>query len=517
MDAIELGSRLLLAAILIVAGAAKLADQPGARRALVDFGVRGALVRLGAIALPLAEIGIGLALLSAATAWPAAIGAILVLAAFAAGIGYQMARGRSPECHCFGALSSSRAGPRTLARNVGLAALGAVVVVRGPEALQPGPIDWLIDAGPAWQLVAVTLAMVGGAIARGAWLLLEVVRQQGRLILRIESLEEAVRSAAPNRVPASPSAPDRPAPAPTPAASQTARRAPAFRLEGLHGEVLTLDSLLARGRPVLLAFIDPGCAACDALLPDLARWQAGAADVTVAVIGRGSVKEMRVKIGDARIHDVLLQEDREVARAYGSPATPAAVVIEADGTVLTPAAQGAGAIRDLVDRRRWSRVGLAGAEVGAATAPPVVAGADPSGNHRHQPTVDRLGQPAPPFDLRALAGGTVALSDLSGERSVLLFWDPACGFCRQMVDDLKGFETSPPAGAPRLIVVAAGSQEANAALSLRSPVLLDAAGDVAASYGAHGTPMAVVVDEWGRIASPVAAGAPAVLALLQNT
>src|SRR5215472_381229 len=56
--------------------------------------------------------------------------------------------------------------------------------------------------------------------------------------------------------------------------------------------------------------------------------------------------------------------------------------------------------------------------------------------------------------------------------------------------------------------------ESNQAMGLRSPVLLDQQGmSVGRLFGATSTPMAVLVDGEGKIASELAAGAPAVLAL----
>ena len=51
-------------------------------------------------------------------------------------------------------------------------------------------------------------------------------------------------------------------------------------------------------------------------------------------------------------------------------------------------------------------------------------------------------------------------------------------------------------------------------MGLRSPVVLDQQGmSVGRQFGANGTPMAVLVDAAGKIASELAAGAPAVLEL----
>ncbi|MER3439064.1 MAG: hypothetical protein C4346_16570 [Chloroflexota bacterium] len=86
-----------------------------------------------------------------------------------------------------------------------------------------------------------------------------------------------------------------------------------------------------------------------------------------------------------------------------------------------------------------------------------------------------------------------------------------------MTDDLRRWETSPPDGAPKLLIVSTGTVEANRELGLTSTTLLDQGFQVGRSYGAGGTPSAVLVDASGRIASDIAVGAPAVLTLLGAT
>jgi len=63
------------------------------------------------------------------------------------------------------------------------------------------------------------------------------------------------------------------------------------------------------------------------------------------------------------------------------------------------------------------------------------------------------------------------------------------------------------------LVVSTGTVEANQEMGLHAPVVLDPAFRVGKTFGATGTPMAVLVDGQGKMASAVAAGAPAVLAL----
>ncbi len=74
-----------------------------------------------------------------------------------------------------------------------------------------------------------------------------------------------------------------------PAGLPVGATAPGFALPDLHGATHTLESLLARGRPVALVFVAPGCGPCQQMLPELGRWQAALADrLTVAVISRGN-------------------------------------------------------------------------------------------------------------------------------------------------------------------------------------------------------------------------------------
>ena len=124
---------MLLALVFVVAGAAKLADRAGSRKAVADFGVPSSLASPLATLLPLAELAVAAALIPAASAWWGALGALALLLLFVAGISINLARGKKPECHCFGQLHSAPAGWRTLARNGALAAIAGFVLWEGRE------------------------------------------------------------------------------------------------------------------------------------------------------------------------------------------------------------------------------------------------------------------------------------------------------------------------------------------------------------------------------------------------
>ena len=110
MGSILLLARVVLAAVFAVAGIAKLLDLAGSRKSLRDFGVPDFLARPFGLLLPLAELVCAGALLPDSSAWWGAAGVAALLILFIAGIGINLARGRKPNCHCFGQLSSKPVG-----------------------------------------------------------------------------------------------------------------------------------------------------------------------------------------------------------------------------------------------------------------------------------------------------------------------------------------------------------------------------------------------------------------------
>nr|HET6905096.1 MauE/DoxX family redox-associated membrane protein [Ktedonobacteraceae bacterium] len=136
-------ARLVLAVVFVVAGLAKLADLKGSQQAMRDFGVPGVLAAPFGVLLPLAEVATAVALMVPAIAWWGAVAVLVLLLLFVAGIGYNLAQGRTPDCHCFGQLHSAPAGWPTLIRNLVLAAVAAVVVGFGRSTPQLGVLDWL--------------------------------------------------------------------------------------------------------------------------------------------------------------------------------------------------------------------------------------------------------------------------------------------------------------------------------------------------------------------------------------
>jgi peroxiredoxin len=386
MAIVLLGARLLLAAVFVVAALAKVADRAGARQALRQCGVPARLIAPLGLLLPLAELTIACALVPPATAWDGAIGALALLLLFSGASGYNLARGRTPDWRYVGQLGAEPVGPPTLIPNLMLALVAGIIVWQGRTDPGLSAVAWLgtLSLTQAVALIAgVGLAM---ALVEVIWVLIQVLRQQERLLVRLEGLE---RQLAANAV-VPPAVARAEEPSATPGLP-VGTVAPSFALSGLYGETLTLDALCAPGKPVVLVFSDPGYGPCTALLPEIGRWQREhAAALTLAVVSRGTPEANRTTSSEHRVSAVLLQEDREVMQAYQSMGTPAAVVVRPDGTIASPLAQGADAIRALVARTAGGSIPWPiaptpanGGGQHAGTAPPAM------------PPAPKIGDPVP--------------------------------------------------------------------------------------------------------------------------
>jgi peroxiredoxin len=510
MDAALLIARLVLGAVFTLASVAKLADLKGSRQAIIDFGVPSAIAAPLGLLLPVAELTVAATLLPASTAWWGALGALALLAVFVVGITYNLARGRKPECHCFGQLHSAPAGWKTLARNGVLAAIAGFVLWAGYEGAGPSALSWVGALSTAQLLALLAGVLVLFLLAGQWWFLVHLLRQNGRLLVRLEAVEATLAEGGSVVAPSANGTPvDHAEGLPVGSA------APEFSLSGLHGETLTLEALRSSGKPMMALFTDPGCGPCNAMLPEVGRWQEEHQEkLTLALISRGEVEENKIKAQEHALRNVLLQKDWEVSESYEVRGTPSAVLIAPDGKVATPVAGGAEGIRGLLSYAVGERAQL------------------PMQPHQHQtqgqpcpncgkvhaatptiPASQRVGEEAPEVKLPDLEGKTVELADFRGQETLVLFWNPGCGFCQQMLPDLKQWESEAPESAPRIVVVSAGTEEANKEMGLTSPVLLDQSFATGRAFGASGTPSAALVDAEGKVASEVAVGAPGVLEL----
>jgi thiol-disulfide isomerase/thioredoxin len=308
--------RIALSAVFAVAGVTKLLDQKGTRDAVKNFGAPQSLVPALSFLLPIAELLTAAGLLFVHTTRPSAFAALLMLSVFVIAISVNLARGRTYDCHCFGQLHSRPLGWPTLVRNL-IFALGASIVL------------WQAQTQPRLSIFATVaqlgffqrLLLLAGVVAVTGILTYLYWRQQ-RLLLK------------------------------TPAAPQGLPLdsiAPAFELDAYTGGKTSLAQLLACGKPLLLIFTNPTCGPCVVLFKEIKEWQESHSDqLTIALIGFGTIKENFVNVARNRLGQVLLQQEREVAASYGANVTPTGVVVNVHGRVASPLAAGADEIRRLL-------------------------------------------------------------------------------------------------------------------------------------------------------------------------
>jgi peroxiredoxin len=325
LDVALLLARLGLATVFAAAALGKLADRDGSRLALRRFGVPAGLVAAIGVGLPVFELLVtGGLVLVASAAW-AAGGAVALLLVFCVAIVRLLARGETPDCHCFGMVGSAPVGRGTLARNVVLIAVAGFVAVAGWNYAGMSVFRLAADLG-ALAIVLGLAMVIHGAFS---W---QLFKQNSRLLERVSDLEAAL-GRGPSEQPAEQLAIGDPA--------------PSFALPDLDGQTVSLETLLGPGRGVVLVFTDPACGHCNALLPALGRAR-GKQEPALAVISRGSYDENRAKATEHGIARVLLQQDFEVAEAYGNYGMPGAFLIDAAGRIASPRTVGTEAVSELL-------------------------------------------------------------------------------------------------------------------------------------------------------------------------
>ena len=214
--------------------------------------------------------------------------------------------------------------------------------------------------------IALTWFLVG----LGGWIGWQLLRQNGRLLLRLDELdhrldemefgelgssrrEEALTEESEIHNPKSETDESLVTSAATSrfgnrslARSKIARNglkagtpAPDFRLPQLNGDELSLEQL--RGKQVLLVFSAPDCGPCNALAPKLEQWHRTHPEIAVVVISRGEPKENRAKVKEHGLtFPVVLQQRWEISRRYAMFATPIAYLIDETGVIARDVAVG---------------------------------------------------------------------------------------------------------------------------------------------------------------------------------
>lgn len=258
-----------------------------------------------------------------------------------------------------------------------------------------------------------------GFILISLWTILyQAVKQQGRLLLRLDALDHRLTEAGLGAGPGT-STGQGGLEVGTPVTSPS--------LPDPDGRLISLDDF--RGKRVLLVRWNPDCAFCELLAPDLAQFQADLRTSKVQLVlaspeGAESNRELALEHG-LTCPILLMPDDGPLAReTFKDQGTPVAYLLDEQGKVAQPVAVGGDEILALargVVGNRAKRIRL------------------PGERPLSQSRIERnglVGSIAPAFRLPDLRGGTVALEDYRGRSVLLVFSDPHCGPCEELTPHL---------------------------------------------------------------------------------
>ncbi len=151
MDGLGYACALVLAAVFVRAGAAKVVRPAQTATSFVALGVPAA--GAAARAVPVVELLVAVALLAAPRA--GGIGALSLLLPFTAVLARAVRGGSGVPCNCFGAARADPVSSVDIVRNAMLAALALVALSAGGPSV-PGPVAAAV-AGAVSALGALTL------------------------------------------------------------------------------------------------------------------------------------------------------------------------------------------------------------------------------------------------------------------------------------------------------------------------------------------------------------------------
>ena len=480
--------RLFLVAIFALAGIGKLLDLDGSENAIKDFGVPDILAKPFSVLLPFAEIFVTILLLFVQTSWLGAIGGFLLLLTFIGGMLFQMAKGNAPNCHCFGQLHSEPVSAKSLIRNGIFAILAFFLILSGKDNQGLSVFDSSNNSDGNFMSFILGLATVG-LLAAVVFYLKKISEQQTQIMRRMEILELTTLDGGREIERENLTYPNNGLPIGAPA--------PDFVLPDINGRDISLENLLMQAKPILFFFISPTCNPCAALLPEIERWQAELrGKLNFVFVSSGKVKENLDKLAGDQFKQILLQKDREIALLFGAEWTPTAVLVNTNGTVASRTAVGDRAIREMLE--------MVKTQIDDPDVLLIANGGE----------TNSLGKFLPEFSQNDVFDRNITSEDLHGKKTLVTFWSLSCGYCTQMLEDLRSWDKARGVDEPNLLLLSEGEAEPHRNLDLQSPIILDKDRKISNELGMSGTPSAVLINENGRIVSETAIGADNIWTLI---
>src|SRR5262245_31499833 len=341
-------------------------------------------------------------------------------------------------------------------------------------------------------------------VAVGTWLGYQLVRQNGRILLRLEAIDKRLA----------------PRGAGQPKQDHGLRIgtiAPDFDLPDLTGERHKLSNF--RGKDLLPIFFNPKCGFCTKMADDLAALPLDGENgwAVPLVVTTGDLEDNLQLVGRYGIRcTALLQKEMEIASQFHAQGTPMGYRIDEEGRIASELTIGAEELLKLAEKAPVNRNGSQASANGSAK----------HGEKDYRSlAASRLnrkglktGEAAPDFRLPRIDGGELSLGEFRGRRVLLVFSDPHCGPCAELAPQLQEIHLQRPDLS--VLMISRGDIEENrdkaSELGLTFPIVLQKKWEVSLKYAMFATPIAYLIDEQGILASDVAVGIEPILDLAEE-
>lgn len=338
----------------------------------------------------------------------------------------------------------------------------------------------------------------------GLWFVLyQVIKQQGRILLHLDNVEQSLGSGGGvvggvqlQRAQAGAGG------------LAVGTPLPPFELPDLTGKMVALEDF--RGKRVLLVNWSPQCGFCDLIAPELSGLQADLAkrNVQLLFVSHADAEANRKLAAEHGLEfPILLLKDAQPLEAFQNMGTPVAYLLDEQGQVAQPIAVGAEQVPALA---REAATGKSKKKRGNRSL----------NESRIEREGLKAGTPAPTFSLPDIHGRTISLEEYRGRKVLLVFTDPHCGPCDQLAPQLVRLHQEHRDNGMQLVMVGRGEVEENRRKAeqhgIEFPVVLQQQWKLSKEYGIFATPVAFLINEKGVIAKNVVKGADGIIALARE-
>lgn len=348
----------------------------------------------------------------------------------------------------------------------------------------------------AWLALLFVLLLVATCL-----LLSQIIKQQGRMLLRIDELERVIGGVTTNHAVA-------------PVGLPVGSPVDPFAVSDLDGREVSLSQF--RGKKALLVNWSPTCGYCDMIAPELVELapELDSANTALVLLAHGDRDANLSKAESFGLtSSVFLLRDSANPAGFQGVGTPAALLLDEEGKVASPLVIGADKVPVL------ARETAAGARR-RGNGSKKLRGARPLSESRLVRDGLKAGTPAPLFELPDINGETVSLRQFRGRRVLLVFSDPQCGPCEAVAPHLVAIDQQEAADDVAVILVSRGDVAENRRKAqehgFRFPVVVQEGWKLSKEYGIFATPVAYLIDEQGIIHRDVAKGLDEIVQLLSD-